>query len=844
MNRKKLFFIGGGVVLVALVGIGALTRREKGSPVQVSTVGKENLQAKVSANGKVQAVKKVDISANVMGRVTRLAVKEGDVVKAGQFLLEIDPSRFQASTQGLQAGVEAAESDLASNQTRFNQAKSDFARAEANRKAGIISQAEFEQTRTAMSTAQSSVQSSQRRVDQAKAGVREARVGLNYATIKSPMDGVVTARRIEVGETAVMGVQNSQGTVLITVSDMSKVEAEMEVDEASIPNVKQGQTASVHIDAYPGQTFQGEVTEVGGSPMLSLSQNEAIKLIRLYAKDSGEELEEAKTFDEAFANADTAMKNGQPADAVIQLERAIVLQKEEKDPERLQFVQYQLALAKYLSEDVAGSVLDADKFAREFPKSKLGPPAAVLAINGSLFLCSSATAADRPAAEKQLNSIVKFTLDTWPNRAEADDARIALGSLKMANRDPEGAIAAYDKVNPASERAAKSQSLAAKAHRLIYAMARQANKLDDAAKAHQTQSRTQFEQALAAASKSSKPEDELVVSECRLNLAEMHLEAGEVDAAIAMLTPLETKIRELNPESLDNAQLRTLLSAIRGHSVKKNLAGALACGLLLLEKTTESPQVNSALVSVSRLMRDDYKADQGKLLELANMESPDQATVLAANIKADASKAALVNILNKLAPREQLNLPEMVALGDFAADAGLQDLAQSMYQRALEAGQALTTKTPQTVAALTRVQAALIGLLRAGGQFPAALVQVDALIAANPKALDPKIERARILQGMADTDPSKWKEAATAWSELRNLYQRAPKKPAAYYDMVYNIGLCLAGEARTANNQKTAAEKKNQAKQLLKGTLALAPELNGPEMVAKFNDLLEELSKL
>ena len=286
MNRKKLFFIGGGVVLVTLVSIGALTRREKGSPVQVSTVGKENLQSKVSANGKVQAVKKVDISANVMGRVTRLAVKEGDVVKAGQFLLEIDPSRSQASTQGLQAGVEAAESDLTSNQTRFNQAKSDFARAEANRKAGIISQAEFEQARTAMSTAQSSVQASQRRVDQAKAGVREARVGLNYATIKSPMDGVVTAKRIEVGETAVMGVQNSAGTVLITVSDMSKVEAEMEVDEASIPNVKLGQTASVHIDAYPGQTFQGQVTEVGGSPILSLSQNDAIKFkVKVWIKN-------------------------------------------------------------------------------------------------------------------------------------------------------------------------------------------------------------------------------------------------------------------------------------------------------------------------------------------------------------------------------------------------------------------------------------------------------------------------------------------------------------------------------------------------------------------------------
>ncbi len=286
MNRKKLVFVGGGVALVALVSIGALTRHEKGQPVQVSPVGRENLQSKVSANGKVQAVKKVDISANVMGRVTRLAVKEGDSVKAGQFLLEIDPSRSQASTQGLQAGVEASEGDLSSNQARLVQAKSDFSRAEANRKAGIISQAEFEQSRTALSTAQSSVQASQRRVDQAKAGVREARVSLNYATISSPIDGVVTARRIEVGETAVMGVQNSAGTVLLTISDMSKVEADMEVDEASIPNVKLGQQASVHIDAYPSQSFQGEVTEVGGSPILALSQNEAIKFkVKVWIKN-------------------------------------------------------------------------------------------------------------------------------------------------------------------------------------------------------------------------------------------------------------------------------------------------------------------------------------------------------------------------------------------------------------------------------------------------------------------------------------------------------------------------------------------------------------------------------
>ncbi len=574
----------------------------------------------------------------------------------------------------------------------------------------------------------------------------------------------------------------------------------------------------------------------------SSHQNEAITLARLYGKAGGEDLEEAKTFDEAFANADSAMKNGRPGEAVIQLERAIVLEKEEKDQDRVQFVHFQLALAKYLSKDVAGAFKLADEFARANPKAKLGPTAAVLAVNAALFLCSSATAADRTAEETKLNSIVKFTLETWPNRAEADDARIALGSLMMAKRDPEGAIAAYAKVNPASDRFPRAQSMSAKAHRLIYAMARQANKLDEAAKAHQPHAQKLFEQALAGASKSSTAEDEVVAAECRLNLAEMHLEAGAIDAALEMLTPLETKILASNPEALDNVQLRTLLSAVRVHSVKKNLAGALACGLLLMAKGDDSSPVNSALISVSRLMRDDFKADQGRVLELSKMESPDQATALAANIKADASKAALLDILNKLALRKQLSLPEMVALGDFASDAGLKDLAKETYQRALAAGEKIPNKTPQTVLALTRVQSVLIGLLRADKQFEEAMVQVDALIKANPNALDPKIERARILQGMAENDPTKWPEATTAWATLRNAFQRAAKKPPDYYEIVYNTGLCLAGEARTANDQKTATEKKTEARKLLKSTQSLAPNLDGPEMVEKFQTLLEELS--
>jgi HlyD family secretion protein len=283
--RKKLAVVGGGLGLLVIVGL-AVGSRDKGLGVQVASVDREDLQAKVSANGKIQAVKKADISANMVGQVTRLAVKEGDLVKKGQFLMEIDPRSAQASTAATHAGMQAALSDLASAQANLVQAKADFERAKANRAAGIISASDFEKAKTALDTAQATVDGTQRRVDQARAQNAQSRVGLAYTTILSPIDGVVTARRIELGETAVPGIQNQAGTVLLTVSDMSKIEAEMEVDEASIPSVKVGQEAQVRIDAFPNQVFQGQVTEVGGSPIVKVGVNEAIKFkVKVWIKN-------------------------------------------------------------------------------------------------------------------------------------------------------------------------------------------------------------------------------------------------------------------------------------------------------------------------------------------------------------------------------------------------------------------------------------------------------------------------------------------------------------------------------------------------------------------------------
>lgn len=275
-KRKKWFLIGIGSVIVLGGGL-AMKGKGKGMTVNVATVAREDIQAKVSASGKIQAVKKVDITANTMGQVTRLTIKEGDRVKAGDFLLEIDPAQSRAQVEANAALMAAAQHEVEQTQVRMSQNKRDLERAEINVREGIISQAEYEQARLGLKTQEAMLQSAIMRVKQARANLAQARDSLGKTLITAPMSGVVTARRIEKGETAIIGMQNNPGTVLLTISDMSRVEAEMEVDETSIPQVKAGQSAQVRIDAYPSQVFDGEVTEVSGSPIATTNTNQAIK---------------------------------------------------------------------------------------------------------------------------------------------------------------------------------------------------------------------------------------------------------------------------------------------------------------------------------------------------------------------------------------------------------------------------------------------------------------------------------------------------------------------------------------------------------------------------------------
>jgi HlyD family secretion protein len=255
----------------------------------MATVQREDLQAKVTARGRVQAQKKVDLSATIAGQVVHLAVAEGDRVKKGQFLRQIDPAGPRAQARSSGAAVEALLREVDSARARLDQARLDLQRAEGNHRARILSTADLDQARTAASTAEAALRAAERRAEQARAAFEGARDSLAKTTILAPMDGVVTAKRVEEGEVAVVGVLNQPGTVLLTISDMSAVEAELDVDETSIPSVKAGQEARVRVDAYSNRTFGGIVSEVGSSPIgrgAAPSAAEAIKFkVKVQMKD-------------------------------------------------------------------------------------------------------------------------------------------------------------------------------------------------------------------------------------------------------------------------------------------------------------------------------------------------------------------------------------------------------------------------------------------------------------------------------------------------------------------------------------------------------------------------------
>src|SRR5881409_2951227 len=273
MSKRNKVLVGTGavVLIAALVVISAGARRDRGAEVRFEKASRKDLVAAVTASGKIQPKKKVDISADITGRITRIAVREGDLVQKGQFLLQIDPTIYQANLQRAQAAMSQAEAGAVQARATRDQSARALTRTKELREQNpnLISQEQLEQAQTAFDIAEANLTAAQHLVEQSRAGLQESRDQLAKTHLVAPMAGRVTRLAVEEGEVAVPGTFSRETGLLLTISDLSVIQTKVQVDETDVVRLHMGDSVDVTIDAFPDTTFVGRVTKVSDSAILT-----------------------------------------------------------------------------------------------------------------------------------------------------------------------------------------------------------------------------------------------------------------------------------------------------------------------------------------------------------------------------------------------------------------------------------------------------------------------------------------------------------------------------------------------------------------------------------------------
>ena len=299
MKKKIAIIVAIAVVLIGIVAFTVTQGQRNAVAVQTGRVAKQDLATVVSASGEIKPLTYVNVGANAFGKIVKLYVKEGDKVKRGQLLAQLEQVQSAADVAAQRATVGATQTDAAAAEAGVNTAVADLNRAKADAertkldyerasglyKEQLIAKSDFDTRKAAYEVAVAQVVQAEARITQekaqsesAKGHIAQARATLTRAsdqlsktTYVAPYDGVVTNLPVREGETVVVGIQNAPGSTLMTIADMSVITAEVKVDETDIVNVKRGQTAEVTVDAIPGKIFKGHVTDIGNNAIIRSS---------------------------------------------------------------------------------------------------------------------------------------------------------------------------------------------------------------------------------------------------------------------------------------------------------------------------------------------------------------------------------------------------------------------------------------------------------------------------------------------------------------------------------------------------------------------------------------------
>ena len=294
--KKILLIVSAVIVAIVLVAVFVVKQQSGYTKVLTAKIHHQDLATVVSGTGQIKPKTYVNVGATSFGRITHLYVKEGDHVKKGQVIATVENVQPEANVQSQKATIAAAKTDISSYiaaektaeanvehaKADLEQKQLDWDRAQSLYKAGIMAKQDYDAKKAAYDTDVASVSQADAQLNQAKAQTASARGHLDQQVAQlrfnedalsktvsiAPFDGIVTNLPVREGETVVVGIQNAEGSTLMTIADMSVVTAEVKVDETDIVNIKIGQPAEVSVDAIPGKSFKGHVTLVGDQALL------------------------------------------------------------------------------------------------------------------------------------------------------------------------------------------------------------------------------------------------------------------------------------------------------------------------------------------------------------------------------------------------------------------------------------------------------------------------------------------------------------------------------------------------------------------------------------------------
>ena len=320
MNRRALL-IGGGVVLLAVIIVASIrSGGAKGQRVYVTPAATKQIESVVTATGQIDPKVKVNISAHVIGKIERLYFREGDDVRRGQKLVELEKPMFIAQRDRARAELASRRIEVQRARAALQNAESTFGRAQSMQRQGIQAQEAFDRAAVERSNAQAAYASALEGVRQAEASLRQATEDLSRTTLVAPLDGKVVQLNAREGEVVVTGTMNNPGSVIAVLADLSQILVEAEVGETEITGIRVGQPARIKVDAVTGREYTGHVAEIGSSAAVRQSAGSGIRYfkVKVAIDDPDDNLRPGMTSQASIVTSTVANAVVVPIQAVVE----------------------------------------------------------------------------------------------------------------------------------------------------------------------------------------------------------------------------------------------------------------------------------------------------------------------------------------------------------------------------------------------------------------------------------------------------------------------------------------------------------------------------------------------